>query len=70
MAQVFIQRTLQPDGLDLMIYSAVDGEGHKLPLVESLGLIELAKNGLLNDITCCCENGHQVEGGADTHGDN
>jgi hypothetical protein len=68
MSQIFVQRSLQPDGSDLMIFSAVDGEGGKLPMVEALGLIELAKNGLLSEVgapICVCEEVETDEGDDD-----
>jgi hypothetical protein len=48
MAQVVIMRTLQPDGTDVVSYIASDADGLVIPIIETLGMIELAKDGLLH----------------------
>lgn len=48
MAQVVIMRTLQPDGTDMVSYIASDADGLAIPLIETLGMIEMAKDGLIH----------------------
>lgn len=47
MARIVIERTLQPNGIDLVSYIACDAEGLAIPLIETLGMLEMAKDGLL-----------------------
>lgn len=47
MARIVIERTLQPNGIDLVSYIACDAEGLTIPMIETLGMLEMAKDGLL-----------------------
>lgn len=45
--QITILRTLQPDGFDLVTVEYTDANGDDLPVIEALGMLELARDTIL-----------------------
>ena len=46
---ITISRYIEEDGQDLVYVEAVDSSGDVLPIVESLGLLELAKDTVIRE---------------------